>query len=380
MTILCLETATKVCSVSIGKNGQVIALKESSEEKFSHAENLTLYIQEVVKQANIDLKDLDAIAVGKGPGSFTGLRIGVSTAKGLCYALNKPLIAINSLEAMAVDAIQKFAVLFCLTPIPSPRGEGISPIYHTAKRNIWDSLKEYGREMRKAPTKAEELLWERIRDKKTGYKIRRQHAIDKFICDFVCLEKQLVIELDGTIHQFQKQEDKLRDEIIGDKRFSILRFSNKEVFDGVDAVVSEIKKILDERILPPLRGGKEGGANQITTFFCPMIDAKRMEVYCAVYDENLNEIKKTSADIIDETSFIDLLEKHKIIFFGDGAEKCKSKIKHPNAVFIDDVNPSAQFMIPLAEKYFAEKKFEDVAYFEPYYLKDFVGTKSSSLP
>ena len=224
--ILCLETSTKVCSVALGQNGKLLALKESLDEKHSHAENLTLYIEEVCSQAKISLNDIDAVAVSKGPGSFTGLRIGVSTAKGLCYALDKPLLAINSLEAMALG-------------------------------------------------------------------------------------------------QVKSQKSKVKN------------------------------------------------------LFCPMIDAKRMEVYCAVYDEQLNEIKKTSAEIIDENSFSDLLVKNKIYFFGDGSEKCKAKIIHPNAIFLDNVNPSAQFMLPIAEKYFAEKKFEDVAYFEPFYLKDFVGTKSS---
>ena len=227
--ILCLETSTKACSVALGQNGKLIALKESLDENYSHSENLTVYIQEVCTQTKVSLKDVDAIAVSKGPGSFTGLRIGVSTAKGLCYALNKPLIAINSLEAMAAGQIRN-----------------------------------------------------------TKYEIRN--------------------------------------------------------------------------------------------LFCPMIDARRMEVYCAVYDEQLNEIKKTSADIIDENSFSDLLQKHKIYFFGDGADKCKVKITHSNAIFTGDFNPSAQFMLTLAEKCFSEKKFEDVAYFEPFYLKDFVDTKKSTPP
>jgi tRNA threonylcarbamoyladenosine biosynthesis protein TsaB len=224
--ILCLETSTKACSVALGQNGKFLALKESLDEQYSHAENLTLYIEEVCRLANIHLQDVDAIAVSKGPGSFTGLRIGVSTAKGLCYALDKPLIAINSLEAMAIGQIQN----------------------------------------------------------------------PKF---------------------------------------------------------------------------------KIQNLFCPMIDARRMEVYCAIYDEQGHEIKKTSAEIVDENSFSDLLQKNKIYFFGDGAEKCKSKISHPNAIFIDNINPSTKFMIPIAEKYFLENKFEDVAYFEPFYLKDFVDTKSS---
>lgn len=223
MTILCLETSTKSCSVALGKGGKLLALKESIDERHSHAENLTLYVEDVFRQAKIHLKDVDAIAVSKGPGSYTGLRIGVSTAKGLCYALNKPLIAINSLQAMAAGYISK------------------------------------------------------LKTKDSG-------------------------------------------------------------------------------------------------LFCPMIDARRMEVYCAVYDAQLNEIRKTSADIIDADSFSDLLQKNKILFFGDGAAKCRSAISHPNAIFIEDVNPSAQFMLPIAEKLFAEKRFEDVAYFEPFYLKDFVDT------
>src|ERR1035437_5562276 len=216
--ILCLETSTKACSVALGQNGKFLALKESLDEQYSHAENLTLYIEEVCRLANIHLQDVDAIAVSKGPDAFTGLRIGVSTAKGLCYALDKPLIAINTLEAMAVGQIQ------------NPK-------------------------------------------------------------------------------------------------------------------------------------------SKIQNLFCPMIDARRMEVYCTLYDEEMNEIKKTSAEIIDENSFADLLQNNKIYFFGDGAAKCREKISHPNAIFVDGINPSARYMISVGEKYFIEGKFEDVAYFEPLYLK-----------
>ena len=228
--ILCLETSTKVCSVSLGLNGKIIAIKESLDDKHSHAENLTLYIEDVLKQKNILLQDVDAIAVSKGPGSFTGLRIGVSTAKGLCYTLNKPLIAINTLEAMAAGCI-----------------------HHYSSSNI-----------------------------------------------------------------------------------------------------------------------------HYPSLFCAMIDARRLEVYCAIYNEHLKEIKKTTAEIINKNSFSDLLFENKIVFFGDGATKCKSILSNPNAIFIDDMNPSAKFMLPIAEKYFSEKKFEDVAYFEPFYLKDFMDVKSKT--
>ena len=220
MQILCIETATRACSVALGRNGIVAALKESIDEKHSHSENLTLYIEEVCRQAGIQLKNIDAVAVSKGPGSFTGLRIGVSAAKGLCYALNKPLIAVNTLQAMAAG--------------------------------------------------------------------------------------QTSLSIDQT------------------------------------------------------------------TLLCPLLDARRMEAYCAVYDMKLTEVKTTSAEIITSGSFADLLSKNKVLFFGDGAEKCKSIILHPNAEFLDNIFPSAANMIALAEKRFGEKQFEDTAYFEPFYLKDFV--------
>jgi tRNA threonylcarbamoyladenosine biosynthesis protein TsaB len=225
--ILNLETATTVCSVSLSKNGHLLALKELNED-YTHAENLTIFIENVVKEANVKLTELDAIAVSKGPGSYTGLRIGVSTAKGLCYSLDKPLIAINTLEHLA------------------------SSVITNSKSNSKDS----------------------------------------------------------------------------------------------------------------------------NSLFCPMIDARRMEVYCSFFDANGKEVRTTSAEIIDEDSFADLLKDHTIYFFGDGAAKCKEVLsKNKNAIFLPDIVPSAKDMIPFAEKAFSEKRFEDVAYFEPFYLKDFVAGK-----
>lgn len=221
--ILNIETATTVCSVSLAKDGQLVAFKEQNGD-YSHAENLTVFIEDVIKQAGISLSQLDAISVSKGPGSYTGLRIGVSTAKGLCYALEKPLIAINTL-------------------------------YHLA-----------------------------------------------------------------------------------------LSLSKEKKYDGY--------------------------------LFCPMIDARRMEVYCAVYDQQGKEIVPTAAEIIDEHSFEGLLKTHKIVFVGDGASKCKDVLaKNSNAIFVDNIFPSAKDMILLSEKAFEQKRFEDLAYFEPFYLKDFVAGK-----
>jgi len=219
--LLCIETATEICSVALLQDDKLIALRENHEGN-AHASQITLLIEAVMKDANIELKNLDAIAVSKGPGSYTGLRVGVSTAKGLCYALDIPLIAINTLESLAHEIIKN----------------------------------------------------------------------------------------------------------------------------------NNIQK-----------------AN-----FCAMLDARRMEVYCAVFDNQMNSIKKTEAKIIDENSFADLLEISKVYFFGNGSVKCKNIFTHPNAKFIDDIKCSAINMNGIAQKLFLEKQFEDVAYFEPFYLKDFVGT------
>ena len=108
--------------------------------------------------------------------------------------------------------------------------------------------------------------------------------------------------------------------------------------------------------------------------YCPMIDARRMEVYAAVYDNALNPVKPVGAYIVDENTFADLLAERRIVFFGNGAEKCKTVIDHPHATFIDAVHPMATDMLALAERAYAQQKFEDVAYFEPFYLKEFVAT------
>ncbi|MEG1547057.1 MAG: tRNA (adenosine(37)-N6)-threonylcarbamoyltransferase complex dimerization subunit type 1 TsaB, partial [Bacteroides sp.] len=107
---------------------------------------------------------------------------------------------------------------------------------------------------------------------------------------------------------------------------------------------------------------------------CPMIDARRMEVYAAVYDRALNPLRKVGADIVDEQSYLNFLDEHPVYFFGNGAEKCRESITHPNAHFITDIHPLAQMMFPLAEKAHANGKFEDVAYFEPFYLKEFIAS------
>jgi len=225
-TILNIETATNVCSVALGKDGQLLSIKESAEER-SHASQLTVLIQEVLGEAGLGVSDLNAIAVSKGPGSYTGLRIGVSAAKGLCYSLDIPLIAVDTLQAMANSFVQ----------------------------------------------------------------------------------------------------------------------SNTDQIEG-------------------------------NTLLCPMIDARRMEVYCAVYDSNLKVIDPVSAKIIDGNSFSGHLDKGKVLFFGDGAEKCKVELEdNNNADFDNDLSASASGMISLSENLFNNKAFEDVAYFEPYYLKDFVAGK-----
>lgn len=224
-TILHIETSTQVCSVAVSINGSLAFIKESTN-KNSHAERVTIFSEEVLREAGKKFSDLDAVAVSMGPGSYTGLRIGVSTAKGFCFATDTPLMAISTLEAMAA----------------------------------------------------------------------------------------------GMVH-FTKQS----------------------------------------------------GFTQNNHLFCPMIDARRMEVYTAVFDAELNTIQEISAEIINRDSFSALLEKHPILFAGEGAAKCKELFSdNKNAHFLYDFNPSAAFMVELAEKKFSDGLFENLAYFEPFYLKDFV--------
>jgi tRNA threonylcarbamoyladenosine biosynthesis protein TsaB len=224
MTILQIETATTACSVALAINGQVVAVKELNQRNI-HAEVITLYIDELLTSSGLTYNDVDAVAVSSGPGSYTGLRIGVSTAKGLCFAMDKPLIAIETLAAMA---------------------EGMITV--------------------------------------------------------------------GSISD--------------------------------------------------------------DTLLCPMIDARRMEVYTALFDVNGNVVKPTSAEIVDENSFNEQLLTSKVLFFGDGAEKCRETLgKNANALFVTDFINSATHLTKKAVTKFTNAEFEDVAYFEPYYLKDFLVTQ-----
>jgi len=220
--ILCIETATNTCSVALCDNNGTVALRESSEEK-SHASSLSVFIIELLAEKQIKAADLEAVAVSMGPGSYTGLRIGVSVAKGISYASKIPLVAVNTLESM----------------------------YH------------------------------------------------------------------GIIGTGQVDDINL---------------------------------------------------------FCPVIDARRMEVYSALFDREGKTVAKTGAEIIKEDSYSALLENNRILFFGTGSAKCRDTIKHPNARFNSDMVISASSMCLPARKAFVDKDFADLAYFEPFYLKDFIAT------
>lgn len=217
--ILSIETSTTNCSVSLSFEGETLVLKEDYDNNYSHAERLHVYIDQVLKQADIISSQLDAIAVSKGPGSYTGLRIGVSAAKGLCFALGKPLIAISTLEALS--------------------------------------------------------------------------------------------------HQVKTKE-------------------------GI---------------------------------IIPMLDARRLEVYSAIFDNGYNRLRETQAQVLNEDSFKSYLEDSKVTFIGNGVSKTKELINHKNAIFIEDKLPSANEMSQLAYSKYKKNDIEDVAYFEPYYLKDFVALK-----
>lgn len=215
--ILNLETATTNCSVSISKDDKVVVLQENNAANYSHSEQLHVFIKEALEEASLSFSDLDAIAVSKGPGSYTGLRIGVSAAKGLCFSLDLPLISIPTLQSMA--------------------------------------------------------------------------------------------------HQVQLEPGEM---------------------------------------------------------VIPVLDARRMEVYSCVYDNHYQEIRETRAEVINEASFADYVSGKKVYVLGSGAEKCRGALQHPNFVFNDSVVPSSKQMASIAFEKFKSNQFEDVAYFEPYYLKDFV--------
>lgn len=226
--ILNIETSTNVCSVALSQDG-VCLYEDVNMEGPSHAQVLAGYVKNAVSFADSHAIPIDAIAISKGPGSYTGLRIGVSEAKGVAYGRDAKLLSVPTLKLLTV---------------------------------------------------------------------------------------------------------------------------------------------------PILLGHEELPEDAL---LCPMIDARRMEVYCALYDRALNEIVQAQALVIDSDSFKEYLDKQPIYFMGNGADKCVETIQHPNAHFIKNIVPRAKNMIPLAEMAMAKEQFEDVAYFEPFYLKEFVATKSKKL-
>jgi tRNA threonylcarbamoyladenosine biosynthesis protein TsaB len=224
--ILTIETATKVCSVALFENDQLIAFKEINSD-YSHAEKLAVFIDALLLENEMEATELSAVAVSKGPGSYTGLRIGVSLAKGLCFSLGIPLISIDTLKSMAWAANQ------------------------------------------------------------------------------------------------------------------------------------------------------ENSKNDL--LYCPMIDARRMEVYSAIFDSELRSIQPIKATIIDEHSFEEYLSERKVLFFGDGAEKCSETLTATTALFSSKFYPSSTNLGALAFDKFEKQQFEDVAYFEPFYLKEFIALKGKKL-
>lgn len=225
--ILNIETSTDVCSVSVSQDGACIFSQEDHEGP-NHAVKLGTFVDEALSFADSHAIPLDAIAVSCGPGSYTGLRIGASMAKGICFGQDLKLIAVPTLELMAVPVL-------------------------------------------------------------------------------------------------------LREEV-------------------------------------------EEGA-----LLCPMIDARRMEVYSAVYDRALHEVRGIQADVVDAETYREYLDRGPVYFFGNGAEKCMEVINHPNARLIKGVEPLAKWMFPIAERRIAQEKYEDVAYFVPFYLKDFVAHQPKKL-
>ena len=227
--ILHIETSVNVCSVAVSEDGQCIFEQSERGEHGAGAERLGTMVDEALSFTDNHAIPFDAVAVSCGPGSYTGLRIGVSMAKGVCFGRDLKLIAVPTLELLCVPVLLR-------------------------------------------------------------------------------------------------------------------------------------EKVAEENAL-----------------LCPMIDARRMEVYSALYDRSLKVVRPVGADVVTENTYLEWLDKHPVYFFGNGAKKCMETISHPNAHYLDGVEPLAKWMQPLAERRFLQEQFEDVAYFEPFYLKDFVAIKSKSL-
>ncbi|WP_455537243.1 tRNA (adenosine(37)-N6)-threonylcarbamoyltransferase complex dimerization subunit type 1 TsaB [Prevotella koreensis] len=225
--ILSIETSTEVCSVAMGENGQCI-FKQEDHGGPNHAVSLGVYIDEALSFTDNHAIPLGAVAVSCGPGSYTGLRIGVSMAKGVCYGRNVPLLAVPTLEVMCVPVLLN-------------------------------------------------------------------HEIEE------------------------------------------------------DALL------------------------------CPMIDARRMEVYSAIYNRALKEQRETRADVVDADTYREYLNRRPVYFFGNGAAKCMETINHPNARLIEGIEPLAKYMFPLAERKWVQEEYEDLAYYVPFYLKDFVAKMPKKL-
>ena len=261
--LILIETSTALCSVALAENGAVTAYRESSAPK-AHASLTAVFVQEVLAERGLTLADCDAVCVSKGPGSYTGLRVGVSTAKGLCFGSGKPLIAVGTLDTLVAQAHEDIA----------------------------------GQAGTVTPSDTQTVIPSEVEGSATAYK-----------------------------------------------------------------------------------------------YIIPMIDARRMEVYSAVFDRCVTpddpsvilsdsegsaqypQITPTAPVIVDENSFAEYLEQGPCLFIGDGAGKCADVIKHPNAHF-HQCNPKASAMLQPALDAYKEKRFEDVAYFEPFYLKEFVATVS----
>lgn len=279
--ILAIETATRICSVALFDATGVKGVLESDEDN-AHSRILHVLIDRLMKDLGVVLEDLSAVAVSKGPGSYTGLRIGVSAAKGLCYAKHLPLIAVNTLESMAFGMHEV---------LKSDLGGG-SPIAGMKSGPVIKNSK--GESLAVADDKYPE--------RKSGAEAFEEDPNDKGL---------------------QREKGNFHDQVI----------------------------------------------------YIPMIDARRMEVYSAIIDPDLKTVREAEAEIITADSFADY-KNHKLIFGGDGAEKCKSILIGDNNYYLPNTfNTSARFMQNAALKALEEKRFENTAYFEPFYLKDFIAGK-----
>lgn len=350
--LLHIETATEICSVSLSKNTELLACK-SIHDGNSHARNLIVLIESLISELALPKTAIDGISVSMGPGSYTGLRIGVSTAKGLCYALQRPLIAVSTLDSIAMGAKRQLSLEGEVKP---PLLVEEMAIQVMGKDAVVKYLGNYeGEDVYRVLTG--------LRNVETGMPILifYQKNQAKELCSSKCLS--IIEELKNPIEKKIEEMEWLKYYLKKYKMSEEDRINSQQRIKELEKEISSV-------------GAKRQLSLEEDVLYCPMIDARRMEVYTELVDAALQTVQPVQALVVEEGSFDALLSEKKVAFCGNGMPKCRSLLeKYPNALFAD-AEISAENMVGIAYQKFIKGEFEDVAYFEPFYLKQYIAKKS----